>query len=166
MLSPSKKTSHTGDPGPAHHCGLTQYNCCHVPRLASLWSMGCSNHSQLELAPAARMTLKADLDVTSWAPLKAALGAIQGARGRTAPTGSFMVRNLSLGSDACGDLVGLVVISKSGHHQEDIATGLLMERDSGWLSSPADGAAAVPSQVPSEGVLVGKRCNGTGEAHG
>lgn len=55
--------------------------------------MGCSNHPQVELAPAARMTLSADSEVTSGTPLTAAFGAIQEAKGKTVPAGTFMVGN-------------------------------------------------------------------------
>jgi len=58
--------------------------------------MGCLNHSQVELAPAAWMTLRAEAVVISGAPFNVALDAIQGAKGRAAPAGIFMVGSLPL----------------------------------------------------------------------
>jgi hypothetical protein len=60
--------------------------------------MGCLNHSQVAAGPAAWMTLRADADVISRAPLSAALGASHGPKGRIALVGIFMAASLSLRS--------------------------------------------------------------------
>lgn len=95
-----------------------------------MWSIGCLNHSQVALAPAAWITLIADWDVISWAPLKAALGASHGPKGRIAPVGIFMAGiNLSLEGwiRAAADDKGVMPLENT-HHDEDLFPRRLGER--------------------------------------
>ena len=64
--------------------------------LAFLWSTGCVNHSQVELALVAWTTPRAEVMLASFATLSVPLGEINGAKGRTAPVGIFMPGNVSL----------------------------------------------------------------------
>lgn len=76
------------------------------------------------------MTLRAEADVTPWAPFNDALFAIQGAKGRAAPVGIFMVGSLSLERwGFCGDLLRGVMPGESTRHWKHQAPERLARRE-------------------------------------
>lgn len=104
------------------------------------------------------MTLRADADVISGAPLNAALGASHGPKGRIAPAGIFIAGGLSLSSRGFPRRRVIEEDDAFGKHTPRRRHVLWTHGGMGSadLLGQEEDTAAAPAQVPREGILVGK----------